>query len=162
MSRRADHITNRFQVNQIILQKNSDDFIIYNKQNAATLRIYNKDLEKKTKLKLAKNSVAQNIISHITKNTDFKIRNEILIFQSLIYVLTKCRQEVVKIYHVSKIHEHQESDKIIEKIFRIYYFLKMRKQIEDTIRKCDICVKIKYNRHKFYELFKNLSTSDRA
>ena len=38
----------------------------------------------------------------------------------------------------------------------------MRKQVENTIRKCDICVKTKHNQHKFYELLKNSSTSDRA
>ena len=50
----------------------------------------------------------------------------------------------------------------MKKIFRIYYFLKMRRQIVETIRKCDICVKIKHNQHKFYESLKNSSTSDRA
>ena len=46
------------QVSQIILQKNSDDSIVYNRQNAVTLRIYNKDFENKIKLKLIKNTVA--------------------------------------------------------------------------------------------------------
>ncbi len=36
----------RSQINQIILQQNQDDFIVYNKQNAATLWINNQDLEK--------------------------------------------------------------------------------------------------------------------
>ena len=38
----------------------------------------------------------------------------------------------------------------------------MRRQIENTIKKCDIYARVKHNRHKFYELFKNSSTSDRA
>ena len=58
LSRRTNHMTDKLQVSQIILQKNSDDFIVYNRQNAATLRVYNKDFEKKIKLKLIKNSVA--------------------------------------------------------------------------------------------------------
>ena len=62
LSRRADHMTNKFQVNQIILQKNSNDFIVYNRQNAVTLRIYNKDLKKKIKQEIARNIVAQNVI----------------------------------------------------------------------------------------------------
>ena len=67
---------------------------------------------------------------------------------------------MINIYHTSKIHEHQEFDKIIERIFKIYYFSKIKKQIEEAIRKCDICVKIKHNQHKFYKLLKNSSTSD--
>ena len=155
-------MTDKFQVNQIILQKNSDDFIIHNRQSAVTLRIYNKDLENKIKQEFTKNFVAQNVILNIADNEDFNIHQKILTFQDLIYVFTKCKQKVINIYHTSKIHEYQEFDKIIERIFRIYYFLKMRKQIDETIRKCDICVRIKHNRHKFYELLKNPSTSNRA
>ena len=51
-------MTDKLQINQIILQENSDDLIVYNKQNTATLWINNRDLEKRVKLKLAKNSVA--------------------------------------------------------------------------------------------------------
>ncbi len=91
LSRRADHMTDKSQVNQTILQENSDDSIVYNRQNAATLRINNKDLEKRVKLKLAKNSVAQDIIKNIENNVNFEIINEILTFQDLIYVSTRCR-----------------------------------------------------------------------
>jgi len=38
----------------------------------------------------------------------------------------------------------------------------MWKQIKNIIRKCDICIKTKHSQHKFYELLKNLSTSDHA
>ncbi len=43
------------------------------------------------------------------------------------------------------IHEHQSSNKIIERIFRIYYFSKMKKQVEDIIRKCNVCICTKHN-----------------
>ena len=66
-------MTDKFQVSQIILQKNSNDFIVYNKQNAATLRVYNRNLEKKIKQELAKNIVAQNVIQNIADNEDFDI-----------------------------------------------------------------------------------------
>ncbi len=91
LSRRADHMTDKSQVNQTILQENSDDSIVYNRQNAVILQINNRDFEKRVKLKLAKNSVAQNIIKNIKNNVNFEIINEILTFQDLIYVSTRCR-----------------------------------------------------------------------
>jgi len=106
LSRRADHMIDKSQINQTILQQNQNDFIVYNKQNAATLWIYNQDLEKWIKLKLAKNSVAQNIIKNIADNVNFEITNEILIFQDLIYVSTRCKQEIINDYHELMIHEH--------------------------------------------------------
>ena len=138
-------MTDRSQINQTILQKNSDDSIVYNRQNAVTLRINNRDLEKRVKLELAKNSVAQDIIKNIENNANFEIINEILTFQNLIYVSTRCRQEMINDHHKLMIHEHQDSNKIIERISRIYYFSKMRKQVEDIIRKCDVCVYMKHN-----------------
>ncbi len=73
-------MTDKSQINQTILQKNSDDLIVYNRQNAATLWINNRNLEKWVKLKLAKNSVTQNIIENIENNVNFEIINEILTF----------------------------------------------------------------------------------
>ncbi len=58
------------------------------------------------------------------------------------------------------IHEHQNLNKIIERIFRIYYFFKMRKQIEDIIRKCNICIWTKHSQHRLCELLKSLNTSN--
>ena len=155
-------MTDKSQINQTILQENQNDFIVYNKQNAATLWINNRDLEKRVKLKLAKNSVAQDIIENIENNVNFKIINKILTFQDLIYVSTRCRWKIINDHHKSMIHEHQNSNKIIEKISRIYYFLKMRKQIKDIIRKCDVYICTKHNQHKLYELLKSFSTSDHA
>ncbi len=88
---------------------------------------------------------------------NFKIINEILTFQDLIYVSTRCRQEMINDHHKLMIHEHQNLNKIIERIFKIYYFLKMRKQIKDIIRKCNVYICTKYNWHKLYKLLKSFS-----
>ncbi len=93
---------------------------------------------------------------------NFKIINEILTFQDLIYVSTRCKQKMINNHHKSIIHEHQDSNKIIEKISRIYYFSKIRKQIKDIIRKCNVCIYIKYNQHEFYKLLKSFSTLNHA
>ncbi len=162
LSRRADHMIDKSQINQTILQENQNNFIIYNKQNAATLWINNRNLEKWVKLKLAKNLVAQDIIENIEDNVNFEIINEILTFQDLIYVSTRCRWKMINDHHKLMIHEHQDLNKIIERISRIYYFLKMRKQIEDIIRKCNMCICTKHNQHKLYELLKSLNTLDHA
>ena len=66
-------MTDRLQINQTILHENLNDLIVYNRQNAVTLRVYNKNLEKRIKLKLAKNLVAQNIMKNIVDSEDFKI-----------------------------------------------------------------------------------------
>ncbi len=145
LSKKVNHMINKLQINQTILQENLNDSIVYNKQNAVTLWINNRDLEKQVKLKLAKNSVMQDIIKNIENNVNFEIINEILTFQDLIYVSTKCKQKIINNHHKLIIHEHQNLNKIIEKIFKIYYFSKIRKQIENIIRKCNVYICIKHN-----------------
>ncbi len=104
----------------------------------------------------------QDIIKNIENNVNFKIINEILTFQDLIYVSTKCRQKMINDHHKLMIHEYQDLNKIIERIFKIYYFSKMRKQIENIIRKCNVCIYMKYNQHKLYELLKSFSMLNHA
>ncbi len=145
LSKKVNHMINKSQINQTILQENLNDSIVYNKQNAVTLWINNRDLEKQVKLKLAKNSVMQDIIKNIENNVNFEIINEILTFQDLIYVSTKCKQKIINNHHKLIIHEHQNLNKSIEKIFKIYYFSKIRKQIENIIRKCNVYICIKHN-----------------
>ena len=126
------------------------------------MRIENKDFEKEIKQALEKDKVAQDIIKNITDHDGFDEENGLLTFQGLIYIPTKCREGLYRTYHESKVHRHQGVDKIVERISRIYYFPKIRKYIEERIKSCDIYRKIKYNRHKLYELIKSPSTLDRV
>ena len=71
---------------------------------------------------------------------NFEIINEILTFQDLIYVLTKCKQKMINDHYKLMMHEHQDSNQIIERIFKTYYFLKIRKQVENIIRKGNVCI----------------------
>ena len=88
------------------MQENSDNFIVYNRQNTVTLRVYNKDFEIRIKLKLVKSLIAQNIMKNIINNKNFEIQERILIFQDRMYVLIRCKQEIINIYHESRIHNH--------------------------------------------------------
>ena len=45
-------------------------------------------------------------MKNIADNENFEVQNEILTFQDLIYVLTRCKQEIINIYHSLKIHKH--------------------------------------------------------
>ena len=58
-------------------------------------------------------------MKNIADNADFEIQDKILTFQNLIYILTRCRQKMINIYHSSKIHEYQDFDKIIEKYLKL-------------------------------------------
>ena len=126
------------------------------------MRIENKDFEKEIKQALEKDKVAQDIIKNITNHDGFDEENGLLTFQGLIYIPTKCREGLYRTYHESKVHGHQGVDKTVERISRIYYFLKIRKYIKEHIKSCDIYRKIKYNRYKLYRLMKSLSTLDRV
>jgi len=50
----------------------------------------------------------------------------------------------------------------MERLNKTYYFLEMRKVIEDVIERCDICIRNKASRHAPYGLMKSLDTLSRA
>ena len=63
-------------------------------------------------------------------------------------------------YHDKLLRGHHRVHKTIEVISQLYYFLHMRKKIQDYINKCDLCHKIKSARHKSYEEIRTVSISD--
>ena len=54
-------------------------------------------------------------------------------------------------YHDNSLEEHQGINKTIEVIIWSYYFLKIRKKIQDHIQSCNTCHKTKHSRHALYE-----------
>ena len=63
-------------------------------------------------------------------------------------------------YHNELLRGHWGVHKTIEAIFWSYYFLHMRKKIQDYVNKCDLCHKIKSSRHKSYREMRTASVLD--
>jgi hypothetical protein len=65
--------------------------------------------------------------------------NEIILVEENIYLFQKLRKEVFRQYYNVKTVEYQKNENILKRMKRTYYFFKIRKYVEDNVRKCDTC-----------------------
>ena len=71
-------------------------------------------------------------------------------YQGLPYVLEIIRSEVISRHHDDLLAGHFGIDKTRELVGRKYYWPSLRKDVEDYVRGCDICLASKAVRHKPY------------
>ena len=91
-----------------------------------------------------------------------KDENELLLFEELLYVSKNLRKKVIQNHHEESLQNHTNAAKILEKIQRNYYFSNMRKQIKELTKKCDLCQRNKYERHKLYRYLHSLKSSKKS
>jgi hypothetical protein len=65
--------------------------------------------------------------------------NKIILVEKKIYLSQKLRKKVFRQCHNVKIAEHQKNKDILKRMKRTYYFPKIRKYVENSVRKCDTC-----------------------
>ena len=89
-----------------------------------------------------------------------KTNNRLILFKELVYVSEHQQKNIIWMYHNKSLREHHEVHKIIKAISQSYYFLHMRKKVQDYVNKCDLYHKIKSSRHKSYREMRTASTLD--
>ena len=85
----------------------------------------------------------------------------LILFEGLVYVPEQMRTEVIRQHRDVITSGHPGVHKTVEAVSRTYYFPHMRKRIEEYVRSCDICHKIKPARHKPYGMLRSPPTSAR-
>ena len=86
----------------------------------------------------------------------------IILFQGRVYVPQGARRKFVKEQHKLLAHGHQGIRKTYNRVLRDYYFLGMRKVIEEIVTSCNLCQKSKLARHAPYRTLKPLDIPNRA
>ena len=86
----------------------------------------------------------------LTQSTEeFKrTKNRLVLFNKLVYVREHQQNDIIKMYHNDSLSRHWGVHKTIEAIFWSYYFSHMQKKVQDYVKKCNLCHKIKFSRHK--------------
>jgi hypothetical protein len=67
-----------------------------------------------------------------------------------IYLSQKLRKEIFRQYHNIKTARHQKNKDTLKQIKRTYYFPKIKKYVENNVRKYDTCQRNKSARHAPY------------
>ena len=76
--------------------------------------------------------------------------NGVLHYQGLPYVPEIIKTKLISRHHDNPLVGHFGIEKIQELLSRKYYLLTLRRDVEDYMRGCDICLALKTIRHKPY------------
>lgn len=147
LSRRSDYMANKTHVSHAILQHNQDGTLGYNhtKELAVVLRVEDK-------------SRRRELIQGYTQDKTLKqalLQDEdgLKTFNGKIFVPRNLQHTIISEAH----HDgHRGVATTMEKVMRTYFIPRLRQQTEALITKCDICRKIKNERHKPYGLLQPL------
>lgn len=95
------------------------------------------------------------------KMNKFKIKNNMILYNDLIYIPEKLRLKVLTRYHEEPAAGHLGIRRTEEIISRNFWWPKMHKDVADFINSCEVCARSKVTRHKTYGLLNPLETPDR-
>ena len=68
------------------------------------------------------------------------------------YISKKLRSKFLKLYHAEPESGYIDKKKIRERLITRYYFPKLKREVTNFIRKCDLCYRIKYKKYRSYEM----------
>ena len=95
------------------------------------------------------------------KMNKFQIKNNMILYNNLIYVPASLRLEILNRYHDKPTAGHLGIRRTEELISRNFWWPKMHEDITKFVNSCDQCARNKVTRHKRYDLLRPLEVPDR-
>ena len=86
---------------------------------------------------------------------------ELLCHKNKIYILSDkaVKNELMKLHHDDVLAEHYEVDRMINLLFRKYYWVNMMNDVWEYVALCAVCLRIQVSRHCLYDKLQLLSLS---
>ena len=159
LSRRPDYAIGLEQPRTNILVKD-DDGIRYNTQAilAMTITVESGDFHEK----FVKATERDKVLSTALQNHEAIRENGLAIWRGSILVPAVMITEIIQMHHDLPTEGHPGIERTIEKIQRNYYFPRMRKLVEEYIKKCENCNRNKPINHQPYGKMKIPETPTKA
>jgi hypothetical protein len=145
LSRRPDYQGERETIEQALFKTNEDGSLTH---QIATLGP--DDIQDMDELRRYQEEDPQ--IQQLWKeeNEDMKEEDGLYTFKHQIFLPTLLRRKYILSYHEPPLDGHARPEEVLERMQRTFYFPRMRQTIFQQIRRCNLCRKAKYERHKQY------------
>jgi len=95
------------------------------------------------------------------KMNKFKIEDNLIFYNNLIYIPEKLRLEILQRYHDSPAAGHLGVKRTLELISRNFWWPKMETDVRAFIKSCDTCMRNKKSRHRKFGLLQPLEVPER-
>ncbi len=86
---------------------------------------------------------------------------ELLHYKSKIYILSDevIKNELMKLHHDDVLTKHYKINRIINLLFRKYYWVNIINDVSEYVALCAVCLRIQVLRHHLYDKLQLLSLS---
>ncbi|KAI7411517.1 hypothetical protein KC336_g12012 [Hortaea werneckii] len=160
LSRRTDYMKGDKPQQFQLLKQNADGTLQVN-TIAATSSVNAATLPTDIRDALATDAFATQVRATPTEYPKFSDSDGYLLFEGRTYVPTRVQQQLLQAFHDGPVRGHPGTSKMMQLMQTKYYFPRMRHAIEEYVRKCDICRRMKPDRHKPYGLLQPLKVPER-
>lgn len=144
LSRRSDYLDKEEMKVEHALFKEEGGRLIH--QIAA---LQSAEIPDKERLYWAQLNSTSELPDYEQQNLDYGVgRHGLITYQRLIFIPSSLQKEWVMRFHEPPLQGHARPEVVLERIKRNYWFPGMRQKIFSWIRKCNLCRKAKYERHK--------------
>ena len=159
LSRRSDYLQGEEDRDHTILRVNQGGHLEYNKLELAITMVIQADTwTKRIRESYENDTMAKTLIDSTHPRVQVDSQGTIL-WDGLIYVPTKLREELTRERHEDQANGHQGLDRTAEKLSKTYYFPNLTLTVKKVIRKCDICARTKNARYSPYGTLQSIETS---
>ena len=91
----------------------------------------------------------------------FKINNNMILYNNLIYIPETVRVEILNRYHDKPAAGHLGIKRTEELITRNFWWPKLHEDVQSYVKSCELCARSKISRHKQYDYLRPLTVPDR-
>jgi hypothetical protein len=159
LSRRADYeLTDSDRVSGAILRQDKDGSLIYNRSFAATIKLSSDTW--KEEIQQAQKGTAKAMGFEPREHPEDSLEEGLMMRNGLVLVPNNLITEVIRQNHDDPTSGHTGVDKTIERITRQYIFPQLKKHVENYVKNCDLCYRIKHSRHKPYGYLQQIPLPD--
>jgi hypothetical protein len=155
LSRREDYMKGEPKKGIQLLVQNADGTLQVNRM-AATSSVDATRLPDEIKEALLHDLFAKTVRENPEEHANFTDQGGLLLFEGLIYVPTRIREQVLQAFHDGPVRGHPGTAKMLQLVQERFFFPKMRHAVEDYVRRCTICRRNKHDRHAPYGLLQPL------
>jgi hypothetical protein len=88
------------------------------------------------------------MLENLVENKNLTADEKGLVYlRNLIYIPNYIRTEIIKRHHDNPMYGYMGIEKTAELILRNYYFLNIRRKVQNYIQQCETCIRDKPARH---------------
>jgi len=130
--------------------------------NNIKINLKNDKVAEDLRIYFSENNVSQGFpYKPFRKMNKFKLENDLILYNNLIYIPDQLRLDILTRYHEKPAAGHFGVKRTLELISRNFWWPKMEDDVKNFVKSCETCMRNKKSRHRKFGLLQPLDVPER-